>query len=435
MNTPSHHKFLIAAANSGAGKTTITLGLIKALRNRGKVVQPFKCGPDYIDTKLHTLAASKEAVNLDLYLSSTSHVQELFATYSEQVDVSVVEGVMGLFDGYDKMQGSAAQVSETIDCPIVLVVNAKAAAYSVAPLLYGFKNFYKGIKVVGAIFNFVGSESHYRFLKEACEDVGVVPLGYLPKREELVIPSRHLGLITDNDTELVSTIDTMAKVIEETVDLDALLELTANQTSTYTPKTNETSGALNILVAKDEAFNFMYVANIRALKQLGKVTYFSPLHDKELPADVDFIYLPGGYPELFAKELSENSTMHNSILKYVEAGGKLFAECGGMMYVSSHIETADGEWYPMVGIFNQEAKMKPMKLKLGYRYFTTSGGTEFKGHEFHYSHLESDLTSIVQQFGAKHQEVDTKLLRYKNALAGYTHLYWGEKANILDLFK
>ncbi len=435
MAIHNYNKFLIAAANSGAGKTTLTLGLIRALKRKGKKVQPFKCGPDYIDTKLHELASGEKAVNLDLYLSSQNHVKSLFQDYSARADVSVVEGVMGLFDGYDKMKGSASQVAEAIDSPIVLVVNAKATAYSVAALLYGFKNFYKSVNVVGAVFNFVGSASHYQFLKQACEDVGVTPLGYLPKNEDLVIPSRHLGLMTDNMEALQHTIDSVADEIEKTVDIDKLLEITTCTENLIQQEEAPRTSNLKIAVARDEAFNFMYEANISALKQLGDVCFFSPIHDDELPSNCDLVYLPGGYPELYVKELSLNTSMKDSIKAYVESNGKLFAECGGMMYMSSSIQISEYDTYEMVGVFKQVASMVPMKLKLGYRYFTTQSGDVMKGHEFHYSHIESDLPSTVQQFGAKKQEVDTKLLRYKNAIAGYTHLYWGETNNLLNLFK
>lgn len=431
----NYHKFLIAAANSGAGKTTMTLGLIRALRRKGNKVQPFKCGPDYIDTKLHELASAEKAVNLDLFLSSEKHVKSLFEDYSARADISIVEGVMGLFDGYDKMEGSAAQVAISVNCPIILVVNAKATAYSVAALLYGFKNFNKSVQVVGAIFNFVGSASHYQFLKQACEDVGVAPLGYLPKNEDLVIPSRHLGLMTDNMDALQLTIDHVADEISKTVDIDKLLEITKCSEVLEQREPLSSTGNLKIGVAKDEAFNFMYEANISALRKLGEVTFFSPIHDEALPLNCDLVYLPGGYPELYAKELSLNTSMKGSVEEYVEQGGKLFAECGGMMYMSSAIQISDYETYEMVGVFKQIASMVPMKLKLGYRYFNTKSGVKMKGHEFHYSHLESDLPSRVQQYGAKKQQVDTKLVRYKNAIAGYTHLYWAEENNLLNLFK
>lgn len=431
MNNKS--KFLIVAANSGAGKTTLTLGLLKALSNRGLVVQPFKCGPDYIDTKLHEFSSGEESVNLDLFMSSENHVERAFHQFTENAEVAIVEGAMGLFDGYSKMRGSAAEIAKHLDLPIVLVVNAKATAYSVAALLYGFKNFDPELKVLGAVFNFVGSESHYSFLKDACDDVGIESLGYLPQNIDFEIPSRHLGLDTDQQEEILEVIDSIAHVVEDNINIDKLLEL-SEYTKTQLVSTNpmDSKSMLKIAVAKDEAFNFTYRANISALKTMGEVFFFSPLHDQELPI-ADFIYIPGGYPEFYAKALSENQSMQQSIRNYVESGGKLWAECGGMMYLMKSLITSEGNKYPMVGLFEGVSSMENMKLSLGYRYFNYNG-VELRGHEFHYSTTETELESVTQQYGAKNQPVSTKLLRYKNAMAGYTHIYWADHTNWFKIF-
>ncbi len=427
--------FLIAAPHSGSGKTTVTLGLLKALKNRGLKVQPFKCGPDYIDTKHHNMASGSNSVNLDLFLSSGKHVENLYAKYASQSDVSITEGVMGLFDGYDKMKGSSAEIAKLLALPVVLVVNAKSMAYSAAPLLYGFKNFDKGVNIAGVIFNFVGSESHYDFLKQACKDIGIHSFGYLPKDAGIEIPSRHLGLSIGKEHLFDEFAGKAASLIEKHINLDELLTFTRTHISTpvlqeFQPK--PVSSKIKIAVASDEAFNFTYHENIEYLKRLGNVTFFSPLEDKCLP-EADFAYFPGGYPELFLEQLGSNSELHKSIRDYVDNGGKLLAECGGMMYLSSSITDKEGVEYPMVGIFAQKASMKDMKLKLGYRSFNYNG-LAIKGHEFHYSHCESGLNSITQQYNAGNIPVNTKLLRYKNAIAGYTHIYWAEMENMLDLF-
>jgi len=425
--------FLVAAPGSGSGKTTVTLGLLRAIKNRGITVQPFKCGPDYIDTKYHDIASGNKSVNLDLFLSSEDHIKSLFLKYSLQSDVSIVEGVMGLFDGYDKMKGSSAEIAEKLNMPVVLVVNAKAMAYSAAPLLYGFKNFYKNVNILGVIFNFVSSESHYDYLKKACEDVGVEVLGYLPKDANIEVPSRHLGLTLDKKYQFEEFADKIAVLTEKYIDIDKLLSVTKRKIET--PEEHQKglpSQKLRIAVASDEAFNFVYHENIGHLERLGNVSFFSPLRDTEIP-ETDFIYLPGGYPELYLDVLSNNKSMINSIKGYIERGGKLLAECGGMMYLSSSIADNDGKEYTMVGVFNQKATMQNMKLKLGYRQLEYNN-IRLKGHEFHYSTVEGDLDSIARQYGAKGQAVDTKLLRYKNALAGYTHLYWAEMDNVMDIF-
>lgn len=425
---------LISAIASGSGKTTITLGLLRALRNRGLSVQPFKCGPDYIDTKYHVLAAGTESVNLDLFLSSENHIKNLYNKYSSGKDVCITEGVMGLFDGYDRMNGSSAQIAEKLDIPVILVLNAKSMAYSAAALLYGFKNFSDRVNIAGVIFNFVASESHYNFLKDACHDVGLEPLGYLPKNTDIEIPSRHLGLNIDEQYRFDDFADKAADLIEKHIDIDKLLSITVRRQPhiEVTKETNVPLQGLRISVARDAAFNFMYHENIEYLKRIGIVSYFSPLHDKHLP-ESDFVYLPGGYPELYLSELSNNRTMQDSIHHYIETGGKVLAECGGMMYLSSSISDENGTEYPMVNIFDQKATMENMRLKLGYRQFEYNG-MSLKGHEFHYSTINSEQQSVVQQYTAKGQATDTKLLRYKNVIAGYTHLYWADMDDLMDLF-
>lgn len=424
-------RFLIGATSSGSGKTTVTLGLLKMLKNRNFNIQPFKCGPDYIDTKFHKLASGSEAINLDLYLSSPQHVKQLYAKYSQGKDVCVIEGVMGLFDGYEKMNGSSAQIAELLNVPVVMVINAKSIAYSTAPLLYGFNNFAPNVNIVGAIFNFVRTESHYSYLKEACADVGIEPLGYLPLQENMEISSRHLGLKFDNKKYLDDVAEEAAKNIERYINVDRLLELTSTETPQYTAEKITVTTSHKIAVASDVAFNFVYHENIEYLKQLGEVVFFSPIHDKKLPDGVDLVYLPGGYPELYLPPISDNYQMIGDIRAYIENGGKVLAECGGMMYLSKSIKDRHGVTYPMVGTFDQTATMQNAKLSLGYRGFEYNG-IQVKGHEFHYSIMEeNDAPSVTQIYNARGVEVGTKLLRYKNVIAGYTHIYWPE----IDLMK
>lgn len=427
-------RFLIAATSSGSGKTTVTLGLLRALKNRGLNTQPYKCGPDYIDTKFHKLASGNPAINLDLFLASANHVKEIYNKHNIDKDISVTEGVMGLFDGYDRMKGSSAQIAELLDIPIILVINAKSMAYSAAAMLYGFKNFYKGINVVGVIFNFVASESHYSFLKDACKDVGIEPLGYLPKQNDISVPSRHLGLNIDKEFIFDEFADKVASLVEQHINIDKLLEITTTDTAISSiPEDDCIQGGLNIAVAYDEAFNFVYHENIESLKKIGTVHFFSPIEDQKLP-HADLVYLPGGYPELYLPQLSDNKTMLASIKQYIEQGGKLIAECGGMMYLCASIADKEGQSFPMVGVLDQEASMQQMKLKLGYRSFTYQG-QKINGHEFHYSTLlQKDSPSVTTIYNAKGGEVDTKLFRYKNAIAGYTHLYWPE-IDLLNLFE
>ncbi len=418
--------FIIAATSSGCGKTTLALGLMRALVRKHLSVQPFKCGPDYIDTQFQTIAARQESINLDLFMSSESHVRALFSHYSEESDVCIVEGVMGMFDGFDKMKGSSADIARVLDIPVVLLVNAASTAYSVVATIYGFTHFCPDVKVAGVIFNRVASENHFSFLKKACEDVGVECFGYIKKNESLQTPSRHLGLALSSQAEMNQFIDKAADEVEKNVEIERLLNATS---LTDRPKEELKVPVLNditVAVARDEDFSFIYPAN---LKTFGKVIYFSPLRDSHLP-EADIVYLPGGYPELYADMLSANSSMRNEIKTFAENGGRILAECGGFIYLCEKI---DGE--KMCGIFPLEATMKDSRLTLGYRTIKFPEMT-LKGHEFHYSHIIDPLGehNIALQENAKGKRVDTPIYRFKNTIAGYTHLYWAG-ADILKLWK
>ena len=217
--------FLIGATSSGCGKTTFTMGILRALSQRGLEVQPFKCGPDYIDPIFHSMASGHDSVNLATWLASKEHVKELYNNYSRGADICVVEGVMGLFDGYDKSKGSSAEIASLLDIPIILLVNAKSVAYSVAPLIYGFKHFNDGIKLGGIIFNMVASENHFSFLEQACIDVGVPCLGYLKQNPKLTVPGRHLGLTITAKQEMEELICQAATEVEKHVLIDKILSL------------------------------------------------------------------------------------------------------------------------------------------------------------------------------------------------------------------
>ena len=218
-------RILIGAATSGSGKTTFTMGLLRALKRRGLNVQPFKCGPDYIDTQFHTIASGNQSVNLDTWMASAEHVRDVFERYSAGADAAVIEGVMGLFDGYDRMRGSSAEIAALLDVPVLLVVNARSTAYSVAALLHGMKTFRPDVRIAGVVFNQVASESHYSFLKDAAADAGVECLGWIPRTEGIEVPSRHLGLTVGLEKELNTLADRIADLIEKYVDLDRLIEL------------------------------------------------------------------------------------------------------------------------------------------------------------------------------------------------------------------
>lgn len=420
-------QLLIGALHSGGGKTTFTMGLLRALRRRGRQVQPFKCGPDYIDTRFHAVATGRDSVNLDTWLASEPHVREVYARYGTEADACVVEGVMGLFDGYERMQGSSAAIAQLLDIPVVLVVSARSTAYTVAALLHGVKTFRPGLHLAGVVFNQVGSERHAAMLREAAEDAGLRCFGCLPRAEGLEIPSRHLGLTLAAEEQMNAWIERAADLVEAHVDLDSLLEACNVPFQAVALPSHPASGKLRISIARDAAFNFVYRENLDRLGELGPVTFFSPLAGNPLP-ESDLVYLPGGYPELFARELSSRTRTMEQLRDYAEAGGRILAECGGMIYLSSFIVCVGEGSFRMCGVLPFTATMEGARLQLGYRRLEDGVGRSWRGHEFHYSHLrEPDaLPSVARQYDARGRAVPTPLYRYKNVIAGYTHLYWGE---------
>lgn len=421
--------FLIAAPKSNSGKTLVSLALMKALVNRGITVQPFKCGPDYIDPMYHTKIAGRPSYNLDSWMASDEHVRSVFERKLPTPGVAVVEGVMGLFDGAQKDRGSSAEIARLLNIPVILVVDGASMAYSAAPLLFGFKNFDKNITVAGVIFNKVSGESHYRFLKEAADDAGVEPLGYLPHDERLTVKSRHLGLQLphENKQELF---DTAAELVEKYIDIDRLLQLTANTKKPEFRNPPLSEYKRTIALAHDEAFNFSYAANVDALQQLGTVVCFSPVHDKTIP-EADLLWLPGGYPELFARQLAENATMRQSIREFIEKGKIVIAECGGMMYLGKEIIDEKGQCSEMCGIFNISTSFENKKLHLGYRQIQLDD-VELKGHEFHYSSLvqHKSVPFWAEVKNARGMPVVMPVFRYKNCWASYMHLYLGEEGKL-----
>ena len=437
--------FLIAAPTSGSGKTTIARGLMALFTQKGYKVQPFKCGPDYIDTKFHEAVCGRPSINLDTFMASPEHVRELFYHYGADADICIVEGMMGLFDGYDRERGSSYEIARVLDIPVVLVVDAKSAAYSMAALLSGFINFRKDVRVAGVLFNKVGSERHFQMLQQVCEDLGVTCLGYLPKNVSLEQDSRYLGLDFMKKTEESALVD----LLEKHIDLPALTKLGVSCVPTVASGKAESSeespsllrgkseflaslrwqaakpsppSKVRVLVARDsEAFSFLYQ---EVLDFFGQTSFFDP--ETEVPnfEDIDLLYLPGGYPEKHLEALVANEACRQAIKDFAERGGRIQAECGGMMYLCEKIVTDSGE-YPMCGVlpYSITARKDDRKLSLGYRQFTLDGKA-YRGHEFHYTQFLGETPkSLVQVYNAKGEPVPTPVFRYKNVLASYTHLY------------
>ncbi len=429
--------FLLAAPSSNTGKTTLTLALLRIFVREGLKVQPFKCGPDYLDTCLHTLAVNPEGKgerpgrNLDMFMASPEHMRDVFLRHSFDADAVVVEGVMGLFDGSVKSQGSSAEIARLLGIPVILVIDAKGAAYSVAPMLYGFKNFDPALHLVGVIFNRVNSLSHYEFLKEACRDVDVEPLGYIPRDDAMSVSGRYLGLNISPDGDQESAISAMAEHVKKTVDVKRLLDICRLDTCDTVPLHEKNSrGKAVIGVARDEAFNFVYAENLDILSRYGVIEWFSPLHDNVLP-EADLLYFAGGYPELYACGLEQNRSMRQNIRDFVARGGAVYAECGGMMYLGKSMTGKDGQTCSMCNALDLETSMQDARLHLGYRKVDLSAvgyRKELRGHEFHYSRLlkTGGLENVALVRTARDKPVDTAVFRYRNTFASYVHLYWGD---------
>lgn len=317
-------QFLVGAMMPGSGQTLVALGLMRALRQRNLRVQSFKCGPELADLRYHALAADREPVSLDTWLSSRSHLQTVYNRYGEKSDVCVVEGRAGLFDGFRKTQGSSAEMARLMKIPVVMVVSARNAGYSTAAMLYGFKHFNTELKIAGVIFNQVTSAAQYGFLRETCAEAGVECLGYLPYLEEAGLPPRHQALTLPARKSLDQLLNQVAEQLAQHVDIDKLLNLSTRIfPCTYSlPYISETETDIwtdkrkqRIALASDPAFPFAYCQSINKTK--GDITRFSPVYGSELP-EADIVYLPGGYPELFARQLHRRKRLMEQLREYVE---------------------------------------------------------------------------------------------------------------------
>ncbi len=405
----------------------------------GLRVQPFKCGPDYIDTKFHAAVCRRPSVNLDTFMASPEHVRQLYARYSEGADVCIVEGMMGLYDGYDRHRGSCAEVARLLELPVVLVVDARSAAYSMAPLLQGFINFRPKdyahgtaheasapAPIAGVIFNRVGSERHRAMLQQVCLDIGIACFGFLPRQKELEQGERYLGLDFSQQHEAT------AIPTEAFVPLAAALQTQLPQKPQLPrePQKPQSPRKLHAVVARNtESFSFIYQETLDALGT--DVSFFDPERDVPQLDGCHLLYLPGGYPEKHLPALVANEPCRTAIRRYAEAGGRIIAECGGMMYLCRAIitdhEPSIGQW-PMCGVLPHaiSARHADRHLSLGYRQFTLNGRS-YRGHEFHYTQFHDTVPpSACKVYNAKGEPVDTPVLIYNNVLASYTHLYLNE---------
>lgn len=441
---------VIAAPMSGSGKTTVTLGLLAALKRRGLQPAPFKVGPDFIDPGWHSAACGRTSVNLDGWMCPEQFVRETFALHSRNADLAVVEGVMGLFDGIDAAsdQGSTAQVARLLGAPVILVADARSQARSAAALVSGFARFDPRVHVAGVIFNNVGSDSHARILRQsiASSVADIEVLGCIPRDCGLTIPSRHLGLVTAGENPLpCEFLVLLAETIEQHLDLDGIVSLAGQGGQLPTVDNSAKCKDLThvrIAVARDEAFCFVYEDNLRLLREAGaEIAEFSPLKDAGLPEGIGGIYLPGGYPELHAEPLAANEPLKAAIRRAVEKGMPVYAECGGFIYLTRGL--AGEKLAPFVGIFPVTARMLPRRKALGYReveflaHSVIGGkGTVARGHEFHYSEMEEMPDKVERLYRVRKHGVDLGLegYRYKNCLGSYIHLHFGSCPELATTF-
>lgn len=428
---------LIAGTNSGCGKSTVSLGIMAAMVKLGLAVQPFKAGPDFIDPGLHRMVTNKVSRNLDLWMCGERFVKDSLRRHSLNAGAAVIEGVMGYYDGGER---STAVLASTLGAKVVLVLDASGMAESAGAILSGFKNY--GGRVDGVIFNRVGSRRHYERLKTSAG--GVEPLGFLPRDVGFTIPERHLGLLVAEEEPLpAESIARLSEAVIENINIDRLVEWARpDKAEDAATLPSAVPGAtpdnkVTIAVAHDRAFCFYYEDNLEMLGRAGaEIVFFSPLAGGSLPVGADAIYLPGGYPEMMARELEENEPMRTAIKEFSAAGRPIYAECGGMMYLGEGI-IKDGVRYEMCGALPIVTELKSRLCSLGYREPSINehcllgpAGARLRGHEFHYS----EVVDFKERAGVRYNvlgeaqdnaKVSSVISGSGGTLASYTHLHFG----------
>lgn len=425
---------IIAAPKSGTGKTIATLAIIKMLNEKGIRVAPFKVGPDFIDTSHYEYTCGVEGRNLDSFM-----MEDRFFFWNVQdglkgKDCIVVEGVMGLFDGYgEEGRGSTAEVAKKLKLPVILVIDVKGSSQSILPLIYGFLNWDRSVMIHGVILNRVNSFEYYNTLKNKIENMGIKCLGYIPNLKELSIGERHLGL--KMGFERSKELDEGLKLVQKTLDFNKIYSLIENSSIKLNyvqiPKTKEYP--LDIFIAKDRAFSFLYQEHVNLFNYFGvRLHYFSPLEDITVDRP-DLLYIPGGYPELYAKELSKNKSLIEKLKELSEKGVPIFGECGGLIYLSSVLIDNDRS-YDMAGIFPFRIKMERSLRNLGYVDVVVKKGnpifTEgdvFKGHRFHYSSiLDENYGELKRTYLLKRKDKEFEEgYTIKNTIVSYVHIHFG----------
>ena len=423
-----------------------------AMARRGLGVAPFKVGPDFIDPGHHSRIAGKTSRNLDGWMLSKDYNLKSFEKNTQGSDMAVVEGVMGLYDGYDGKSeaGSTAQMAKWLGLPVLLVVDAKSMARSAAAVIMGFERFDPGLSFAGVVFNNLGSQRHLQYLMDAVkENVAIPCLGGLVNDEKIAIPERHLGLVTREDHALdQETVNLLADMVEKSVDLDLLVNSLPeiNASTRLEPLSGDMRDkSLRIAVARDNAFCFYYQDNLELLEGQGaELVFFSPIAGDDLPKDIDGLYLGGGYPELFGDQLAENRKLREGIKEKSNAGMPIYGECGGFMYLCESLFDQHGNRYPMAGCFPFTTRMFPRLKALGYREITLTkrtvigdSGMILRGHEFHYSELTTNMPDVQNAYRISDRSgLDKPPDGYltNQTLGSYNHLHFGSQPEAARYF-
>ncbi len=447
LNMP---RIVIAGTQSGVGKTTIATGIMAALKSKGLNVQPFKVGPDYIDPTYHTLATGLPSRNLDSWMLSHQAIPELFCRAARKADISVIEGVMGLYDGHSGLEdsGSTAEIAKLLNAPTILIIDAGKMARSAAAIALGYVKFDPGLNLAGFIVNNIGSERHYLWVKDAIEQTTSLPvLGYLPKNADFEMPERHLGLIPTVETVGTRCNVPLQRQIEQTVNIDQILEIArsvhpvvAQNIEPLLFPAENISPSVNIAYAWDEAFSFYYQDNLDLLEAYGaQLSPFSPLNDAALPPNTQGIYIGGGFPEVYAERLSQNQKIMESIRQAAARGIPVYGECGGLMYLAEGLTDFEDNRYQMTGLVpcwstmsKKLARMGYVELEFNQDTILGSKGLRIRGHEFHWSEIKSELNSPAYQ--VLHPETRTEGYSNGNVLASYIHLHFGTDSNLARNF-
>ena len=440
MNIP---RIIIAGIHSGVGKTTISMGIMGALRDAGYVVQGFKVGPDYIDPSYHNAITGRLSENLDVWLVPKDQIVEIFTRANEGADIAVIEGVMGLYDSVDGVNedGSTSQIAKLLNCPVVLVLDVYSTVRSSGAMVLGYVNFDKKVRVAGVILNNVAGDVHAKWCKDAIENATGIPvIGWLPINREIALPERHLGLIPTPEKESFNTIfPKIRDFIKTNIDMDKIMALSKSagevpkvQSPIYpTPSKPKTAV---VGVAFDEAFNFYYPGNLGLLRAFGaEIKMFSPLHDKALPSGVDRLYIGGGFPEVFPKELEANQSLRAQIKAASDHGMPIYGECAGLMYLTSSIEDFEGKTYSMAGVFPGKSVMTKKTLvtysvgQANQDCLICEKNTTLRGHEFHNSMVIDVPDDAKFAYDMKMGEGITGKKDgwiQKNTLASYMHIHF-----------